>query len=115
MRRGHSLAELLVTLAFLGVALGAISAAIIHGGRSTMAAAASQEAVGVAAALLDSLVAAPLATVGGTTAGPYRARWTIHAHAPGEYVVVTVEPPVPGPATVTVRGLRVPRPVPVLP
>lgn len=115
MRRGHSMAELLTTLAFLSVAFGAIGAAIFHGGRSALTAGMAQEAFVVAAAALDSVITQSQATSGSANLGRYRAHWSVHGHPAGEYVEVTVRLPASGRALATLRGLGIPRPVPVLP
>lgn len=115
MRPGHSLAELLTTLAFLSVAFGAIGAAIFHGGRSTMTAGMAQEAYVVAAAALDSLTTGSQPTSGSANLGRYRAHWSVRGHPGGEYVEVTVGLPASGRALATLRGLGIPHPVPVLP
>lgn len=115
MRRGHTLAELLTTLAFLCVAFGAIGAAIFHGGRSAMTAGMAQEAFAVAAAALDSLTTESQATSGSVNLGRYRADWSVRGHPAGEYVDVTVRLPASGRALATLRGLGIPHPVPVLP
>ncbi|HUG41474.1 MAG TPA: hypothetical protein VMM12_13385 [Longimicrobiales bacterium] len=58
-RSGHSLAELLVALSFLGATLGAIASGTVVAARTTAGAVHRQHGLSAAAAALDSVLAAP--------------------------------------------------------
>ena len=109
-RSGHSLPELLVTLAFLGVSMGAVTAALLHGGRNTAAAAATQEAIAVAAATLDSLTSAAVAAPDSGVSGRFRVRWEVRPIPSGEDVEVTVVAGAAARPIAVLRGVRTPQP-----
>ena len=87
-RPGHSLPELVVALVFVAVAFAAIAAGTLLAYRSTVGAARRQHAVVLAAALLDSLLAAPELVAGHGTRDGIRTDWRATAAAGGAVVVV---------------------------
>jgi hypothetical protein len=107
-RAGHSLAELIVAVVFLGLAVASMGSAAWLGCRWADAAVARQQAVRLAVSTLDSLVGASTVASGIRPVGPLTVYW-----APsGEEVTVTVT----GPASdtlVALRGTRLPA-LPVL-
>ena len=109
-RWGHSLPELLVTLSFLGVSMGAVTAALLHGGRNTAAAAFRQEAVALAAATLDSLTVTPVAASDSAVTSRFRVRWTLSPIPSGQAVEVVVESHATSRPLAVLRGVRTPSP-----
>ncbi len=88
LRPGHSLAELIVAVTFLGVALGCVGASSVLGARWTGEALRRQEAVRVAASLLDSLSVALDPGSGALETDGVRLTWSVERGGP---VRVTVE------------------------
>lgn len=88
-RVGHSLAELIVAVTVLGVALGAVSATAVVGAGRTRDAALRQEAVRHAAAALDSLLAAPVAQDGERLLPGLHLYWTARGDDAAPDVEVT--------------------------
>ena len=103
---GHTLVELLVTLSVLGVGLGAVSAAHLHGARSASVAERAQEAMARAAAVLDSLVMAETASPGGEPGGSLRARWSVRPLGSGDAIDVTVVDAATGRVLAVLGGYR---------
>ena len=92
-RRGHSLAELIVTLAFLGATLGAVAAAALAATRGTAAAVERQRGLASAAAVLDSLLSQVDPATGEKEAGGFVLRWTVTGAGRGRAIrVVTLDP-----------------------
>lgn len=85
-RRGHSLVELIVTLAFLGATLGAVAAATVAATRGTVTSAHTQQALSAAAATLDSLLAHPDPSDGEQRARGRVLTWTLVAAGRGRAV-----------------------------
>lgn len=110
-RRGHSLPELIVAVTFLGIALGCVGASSVLGAQWAGDALRRQAAVRVASAVLDSLIAAPVATTGYREDTRWRVAWSVEA-AEGP-VRVTVDTPA-GQRLLEVDGWRA-LPVPVIP
>lgn len=108
-RAGHSLPELIVAVMFLASSLVAVGASAVLGARWTARAAAFQDAIRVASAVLDSVAAAPAVTTGGRSIDGFRVRWV--AGPDGVIVVRVFAGPEP---IVQLAGVRIP-PVPVLP
>jgi Tfp pilus assembly protein PilV len=104
--RGHSLPELLVTLVFLGVALGSVGSAGLLGGRWTADAVLRQEALAACRMVADSLVRLPVQPAsGGRDEGDPRWRvewWVSAAGASAD----PVEPAAPVAVAVTARSHR---------
>ena len=94
-RRGHSLPELIVTLAFLAATLGAVAAGGVAATRRTDLAAGRQDAVVVAAAVLDSLLAIsdPPPADDSTLAGEWRVAWRVREDGEGKIVRVGARHP----------------------
>lgn len=107
-RVGHSLVELTVTVVLLTAALAGVGASSVLGARWAGDGLRHQEAVRLAATLLDSLVAAPTAAPGGGSRlrGAWRLRWTVDPMG----IAVTAET-LEGQVVVTLDG----RPTPVVP
>lgn len=81
-RRGHSLAELIVALALLGIVLTSTGSAMVVALRRTRAALDRRQAAMAATELLDSLRAEPLASAGAAQHGRVWFRWWLDP-APG--------------------------------
>lgn len=109
-RSGHSLAELIVAVVFLGTSAAAVGSLAVVGARRTAEAVDRQAAVRVAEAVLDSLATAPLVAAGAAVRGGHRVRWGPEGAAG---IRVTVDRSA-GQPPVTLRGRVVPA-VPVLP
>lgn len=78
-RAGHSLPELIVAVTLLGVSLAAAGAAAAMGAGRTRDAALRQEAVRQTAAVLDSLLAAPVLVAGERDLPAFHIVWTVAA------------------------------------
>ena len=89
-RHGHSLVELIVTLAFLGATLGAVAAASLAASRGTAEAVRRQEGLSSAAAILDSLLAHAGPVDGEQHAAGMVIAWTLTGGGPGRAVRVVV-------------------------
>lgn len=90
--KGHSLPELIVAIAFLGIGLGGVGASSVLGARWTGEALRRQEAVRTAVAVLDSLVAAPSPASGTREAGRLRLSWVVReGSGPVSVLVETLE------------------------
>lgn len=76
VRPGHSLVEALVALVLLAVGALAAAAVTASAGANLRAAAAEEQAVVHAAALLDSIVQAPRWLAGSSVSGPLQLAWT---------------------------------------
>ena len=74
-RTGHSLPEMIVTLAFLAATLGAVSAGALAAARTTAAAVDRQDALAVASAALDSLLTAEAIIPEAGQSGRWRVEW----------------------------------------
>ena len=112
-RPGHSLPELLVALTFLGASVAAVSASALVGARLTAGAAARQDALRLAAAVLDSLSATPAPTSGGGEVRGLRVDWWVDAGTDPSGLRVEVRDP--GSRLLAVlRGAHHPT-IPVLP
>lgn len=109
-RAGHSLPELIVALVFVGVAMAAIAGGSLLAARVTTDAVRSQEAVARAAALLDSLVAAPAVIPGELLDEGMRAAWTFGADGPGGTVEVRITAPPGAPELARLEGYWIPLP-----
>lgn len=108
-RAGHSLPELVVAVVFLASSLVAVGASAVLGARWTARAASLQDATRVAAAVLDSVAAAPAVITGDRSIDGFRVRW---AASPDGVILVRV---FAGPEPIVqLAGVRIP-PVPVLP
>ena len=110
-RAGHSLPELIVAVTFLAATAAAVGNLAVFGARRTAEAVGRQHAVRTAEIVLDSLVAAPPAAVGGTVRGGHAVRW---APDGDDWIRVIVSPRTGAGPPVTLRGRVVPD-VPVLP
>lgn len=110
-RPGHSLPELMVAVAFLGVAMGGVAASTLLGARWAADALLRQEALRVAAATLDSVAAAAEPASGARGSARWRIRW--HVGSGDGRVTVTVESP-DGSPLARLEGRRVPA-LPTLP
>lgn len=91
-RRGHSLVELIVAMAFLAATLSAIAATGVVALRRTGRAILTQDVAAAAALVLDSLISEP-APASGSAAGP------------GRRLEWVVDPPAGGWSRVLVRGI----------
>jgi Tfp pilus assembly protein PilV len=110
-RPGHSLPELLVTLAFLGASLTAMASASVLASRWTGDAVARQWVVAVAEAVLDSLTSLPEPPMDGSMAVDQGTiEWSIDPVGFGEArsVEVTATGAGRGPAPLQLRGLWIP-------
>ncbi len=103
-RSGHSVAELIVAVTFLGAALGAVGASTLLGARWTAEAAAREEALEVAAATLDSVAQAPEPVSGALSRGRLDVAW----RADGPTIEVRVSDAVTGIDLALLRGRHVP-------
>lgn len=107
-RAGHTLAELVVAITFLGATLSGLAAAALVGARWTRDAVLRQEALAVATATLDSLLALPAPPdPGGREAAPLPGAlaWAVSDRDDGA-AVVEVEVRLRGVAArALVRGL----------
>lgn len=81
-RPGHSLAELIVAVVFLGAALGGVGASTWLGARWAEAALARQRALRTAAAALDSVLADSTAVDGTAARNGLTVGWSVDAGAP---------------------------------
>jgi hypothetical protein len=89
-RRGHGLAELLVTLAFLGTTVAAVAMGFVHGARTAASAGRSQAAVVLAGSILDSLQAVARPADGERVTEGLRASWIVRPRPPLDELEVTV-------------------------
>lgn len=92
-RPGHSLAELLVALTVLAATAGAVAGASAAAARTATVLVRRQEALSLAAATLDSLVAAPDPRGGAGVADRFHVRWTVEAIAAARRLSVHVVDP----------------------
>lgn len=80
-RHGHSLPELIVAVTLLGAAAGAVAASALLAARLTARAGARQEALALAAPVLDSLLGGGPAP-GSRPAGAFELRWETAGEPP---------------------------------
>ena len=109
-RAGHSLPELIVAVTFLAATLAAVGGMGVVGGRLAGGAAARQDAVRVAEAVLDSLTGTTSVAAGEEMRGAFIVRW---APVGASGVRVTVSR-ADGAPLVTLSGRMIPG-VPALP
>lgn len=92
-RRGHSLPELIVAVTFLGASLGAVGTTAAAAAARTRTAVLQQEAVREAAAILDSLLAAPVVQDGNRELPGIALRWiTVGSGATPRVEVTAIGP-----------------------
>lgn len=92
-RRGHSLAELIVAVTFLGASLGTVGATAAAAAGRSRGAVLRQEAVREAATILDSLMTASQVEDGELDVAGARLRWAVLDAAPTPRVEVTATGP----------------------
>lgn len=92
-RPGHSLPELIVAVTLLGAALGAVSAMAVLATGWTSGAVLQQEGVRQTAAVLDSLLTAPLVEDGERRRAGVAVRWTARGAGSGLELAVTATGP----------------------
>lgn len=112
-RRGHSLAELIVTLAFLGATLGAVAAGSLAATQGTARAVERQRGLSSAAVVLDSLLAHADPVDGEVHVAGSVLAWTVTPAGRGRVVRVVVRD-AGAAALATLDGFWIPLP-PVLP
>ena len=103
---GHSLPELLVALMFLAVSVVAVGAGAVQGSRWTAEAVARQEALGLAAAVLDSLSTAQAPVPGTFDSVGLHVTWSVDGTDP-LWIRVEVRAG-PGIRPVTLEGVHHP-------
>lgn len=109
-RRGHSLPELIVTVAVVATLTGAVAASTLLGARWTAEAGARQGALARAATVVDSLLPREPGA-GSVVVDGYRVAWEAEGDTP-DLVLHAIDPD--GDTLVTLRAAWV-RPPPVLP
>ena len=110
-RRGHSLAELVVTVTFLGAGLGAVGASTILGARWAGDAAEWQRALDLASVTLDSITGLDGMVPGSLSRDGLTVEWISEG---GSMVEVQAFRPSSGRTLARLRGRMVPA-VPVVP